>query len=129
MRAAFAELHIPTPAVLLQQRVSRSVTQPTSLRQYFLARIRLARWLAPAVSWSSPRPPPYRRPVGLGGATVPVPGEFEDAGRAPYALGAEAGAEVAVSRVVDEGRYGLAEATSLFWGEAVWVGGERGEGS
>ncbi|MFB8776302.1 hypothetical protein [Streptomyces broussonetiae] len=46
MRAAFAELHVPTPAVLLQQRASRSVTQPTSLRQYFLTWIRFARWLA-----------------------------------------------------------------------------------
>jgi hypothetical protein len=43
MRAAFAELHIPTPAVLLQQRASRSVTQPTSLRHYLLTWIRLAR--------------------------------------------------------------------------------------
>ncbi|MFE5372773.1 hypothetical protein [Streptomyces mirabilis] len=47
MRAAFAELHVPTPEVLLQQRASRSRAQPTSLRQYFLRWIAFARWLAP----------------------------------------------------------------------------------
>ncbi|OEV10548.1 hypothetical protein [Streptomyces nanshensis] len=46
-RAAFAELHAPTPSVLLQQRASRSVTQPSSLRNYFQQWIRFAVWLAP----------------------------------------------------------------------------------
>ncbi|MEV8597291.1 hypothetical protein [Streptomyces sp. NPDC052012] len=46
MRAAFAELHVPTPAVLLQQRASRSQTQPSSLRRYFLLWVGFARWLA-----------------------------------------------------------------------------------
>ncbi|MBZ3908532.1 hypothetical protein [Streptomyces griseiscabiei] len=45
MRAAFAELNVPTPAVLLQQRASRSVTQPSSLRHYFQVWIRFATWL------------------------------------------------------------------------------------
>ncbi|MFG3398963.1 hypothetical protein [Streptomyces parvus] len=45
MRAAFAELNMPTPAVLLQPRASRSVTQPASLRHYFLVWIRFASWL------------------------------------------------------------------------------------
>ncbi|WP_267958796.1 hypothetical protein [Streptomyces sp. NRRL S-146] len=36
MRAAFAELNLPTPAVLLQQRASRPTTQPGTLRHYFL---------------------------------------------------------------------------------------------
>ncbi|QDO45842.1 hypothetical protein FNV62_55020 [Streptomyces sp. RLB3-17] len=47
MRAAFAELHVPTPAVLLQQRASRSLTQPSSLRNYFQQWVRFAVWLAP----------------------------------------------------------------------------------
>ncbi|WP_234540614.1 hypothetical protein [Streptomyces shenzhenensis] len=45
MRAAFAELNIPTPAVLLQQRASRSTTQPGTLRYYFQIWIRFAVWL------------------------------------------------------------------------------------
>ncbi|WP_326809885.1 hypothetical protein OIE62_38975 [Streptomyces scopuliridis] len=46
MRAAFAELNVPTPAVLLQQRASRSTTQPSTLRHYFQTWIRFASWLA-----------------------------------------------------------------------------------
>ncbi|AZP22898.1 integrase [Streptomyces aquilus] len=45
MRAAFAELNIPTPAVLLQQRASRSTTQPGTLRHNFQIWIRFATWL------------------------------------------------------------------------------------
>ncbi|MFF0066621.1 hypothetical protein ACFYRC_34910 [Streptomyces sp. NPDC005279] len=45
MRAAFAELHVPTPAVLLQQRASRSTTQPGTLRHYFQIWIGFAVWL------------------------------------------------------------------------------------
>ncbi|MGW0868990.1 hypothetical protein ACWD3Z_00725 [Streptomyces sp. NPDC002740] len=45
MRAAFAELNVPTPAVLLQQRASRPVTKPASLRHYFQTWIRFATWL------------------------------------------------------------------------------------
>ncbi|MFK0143228.1 hypothetical protein [Streptomyces murinus] len=45
MRAAFAELNIPTPAVLLQQRAARSTTQPGTLRHNFQIWIRFADWL------------------------------------------------------------------------------------
>ncbi|MEU3296650.1 hypothetical protein ABZ722_30445 [Streptomyces longwoodensis] len=45
MRAAFAELNIPTPAVLLQQRASRSTTQPGTLRHNFQIWISFAVWL------------------------------------------------------------------------------------
>ncbi|MFJ8694213.1 hypothetical protein [Streptomyces roseolilacinus] len=45
MRAAFAELNIPTPAVLLQQRAVRSTTQPGTLRHNFQIWIRFASWL------------------------------------------------------------------------------------
>ncbi|MFB8290200.1 hypothetical protein [Kitasatospora purpeofusca] len=44
-RAAFAELHLPTPDILLQTRASRSRTEPASLRQYFQHWIRFATWL------------------------------------------------------------------------------------
>ncbi|MFI1259260.1 hypothetical protein ACH4U6_36925 [Streptomyces netropsis] len=46
--------------------------------------------------------------------TVGVPGELEDAGRAPDTLHSEAGAEASGAQVVDEGRHGLAEEASLF---------------
>ncbi|KOT80907.1 hypothetical protein ADK70_27010 [Streptomyces rimosus subsp. pseudoverticillatus] len=45
MRAAFAELNLPTPAVLLKQRASRSTSQPGTLRYYFQVWIRFASWL------------------------------------------------------------------------------------
>ncbi|WP_394426683.1 hypothetical protein [Streptomyces sp. SGAir0957] len=45
MRAAFAEIHVPTPAVLLQQRASRSTTQPGTLRHNFQIWINFAIWL------------------------------------------------------------------------------------
>jgi hypothetical protein len=45
MRASFAELNIPTPAVLLQQRASRSTSQPGTLRRNFQIWTRFATWL------------------------------------------------------------------------------------
>jgi integrase len=47
MRAAFAELHAPTPAALLQQRTARAQNLPSSLRIYFQHWVSFARWLAP----------------------------------------------------------------------------------
>ncbi|MGW7510191.1 hypothetical protein ACWGJ0_21110 [Streptomyces massasporeus] len=45
MRAAFTELNVPTPAVLLQQRASRSTSQPGTLRHNFQIWTRFASWL------------------------------------------------------------------------------------
>ncbi|MFI6086231.1 hypothetical protein ACIBBB_35800 [Streptomyces sp. NPDC051217] len=53
-------------------------------------------------------------PYDQGGPAVPVPGEFVDAGHAPDALDAQAGAELAGAEVGDEGpRDGLMEAAGV----------------
>lgn len=46
MRAAFAELHLPTPAVLLRERAARAQSKPSSLRHVFQHWIRFGQWSA-----------------------------------------------------------------------------------
>jgi len=68
------------------------------------------------------------RSVGPGGPTVSVPGEFEDAGRAPDPLHSAAGAEGPGTEIADEGGDGLTEAAAPFGSEAVVVGDEAAQG-
>ncbi|WP_179202295.1 hypothetical protein [Streptomyces caniscabiei] len=69
----------------------------------------------------------YLRAVLPRRAAVAVPGEFEDAGCAPYALDAKAGAERSPgAEGVIEGDDGVAEGASLFGGEAMAAGRVEG---